>query len=277
MFNAKKWILRLSLAATALLLLAVLALYLSMDGLVRYGVERGANHATQQTTSLQSAKVSIANGTVSLVNLDISNPPAYGPTKFLTMQNCTIAASISSLFTSTVQVDSITISGLQLSLQQNGLKSNLQDILAACQSTTPAAGGSAAPTAPGKTLNIHVITLSGTKVDVNALGQHFSLDLGPIELKEPTNPDGRPMKIADVVAKVLVNVAQQIAQNPQIPAALKNGLGDINKVVGNVTDLINDPNLRDKAKNIGQNIGGLFKQKINRDRHAHSRAFGLGR
>ncbi len=91
----------------------------------------------------------------------------------------------------------------------------------------------------------------------------FTLDLGPIELKEPTNPDGRPMKIADVVAKVLVNVAQQIAQNPRIPDVLKNGIGDLHGVVGNVEGLIHDKDLGEKAKNIGQSVGDLFKRKGN--------------
>ncbi len=163
----KKWVLRILLGVVVLMVVAVVGLYLGLDGLVRFGVERGANHATQQTTSLESAKVSIGEGTVRLVNLGIDNPPAYGKSKFLMMKDCVIGASIGSLFTDTVQVDRIEIQGLEISLQQNGLKSNLSEVLAACQSTTPAAGGAGAPTAPGKKLNVHLITLTGTKVDVD--------------------------------------------------------------------------------------------------------------
>ncbi len=232
----KKWILRSIIALAALLLLALLILYLSLDGIIRSGVERGATNSTGQPSSLDSAKLSLSAGTLELAGLAIDNPPNYSKSKMISMHDFKSSAQISSLFTNDVILPEIDIDGLDILLEQNGLNSNLSEILNHSKSTTPAAGGSSAPTPPGRNIHVGIIKLTNTKVHLAALGQSTTLDLGPIEIKDPTNPDGRPMKIADVVSKILINVANQIAQNPQIPEALR---GSITQVQGIAADLKN--------------------------------------
>jgi len=59
----------------------------------------------------------------------------------------------SSLLTHTVQVDSIAIEGLEITVEQNGMRNNLNDLLATVQGQT-AATGNAANTPPGKELKM---------------------------------------------------------------------------------------------------------------------------
>jgi len=256
MKNIKKWILRLAIAFVALIILLLVIVYFSLDGIVRFGVERGATQATGQTTSLDSAKVSIAGGSLELSGLDINNPPGYSNNKIIAMKDCKATAQIGSLLTNDVVIPEVDIDGLEVSLEQNGLKSNLSEVLAVGQSSTPAAGGSSAPTPPGKNIHIGVIKLTNTKVHVSIAGAGTTLDLGSIEIQDPTNPDGRPMKLADVVSKILMNVAQQIANNPQIPDALKGSITQVQGVITNVGGV-----LKNDTKDLGNGLGNLFGNK----------------
>jgi hypothetical protein len=259
----KKWILRITIAFFALVLIALVAIYFSLNGLVRLGVERGATRATGQTTSLHAAAVSIFGGTLQLSGLDVDNPTGYSSAKLFAMKDCQASAQISSLLTNDVIIPSIAIDGLEVTIEQNGLKSNLTDVLNLSKSSTPAAGGSAAPTPPGRNIHVGVIELTNTLVHLNAVGQTLTLNLGPIEIDDPTNPDGRPTKIADIVAKILVNVAQQIANDPHIPEALRAGINAANALTGNITQLLKDnsKDLGEKAKDLSQNLSNMFKKK----------------
>jgi len=230
----------------------ILFIMFGLNPLVRARVADGGTRATGQSTTLDSANLSLLGGSLDLAGLAIANPAGYSTPRFVTMKSCNIKVQTGSLMGSTVIVDEIAIDGLELTLEQNGLKSNLAEVLDVIQKQTSA--GSAPPqagkpsaqssppsqaAAPGKQLKISALRLSGTKVHVRA-GLEMTLDLGPIELKDPTNPDGRPMKIADVFGKVLINVAQQIAKNPQIPGNLKDSLKNVNKLMGDLPKNLQD-------------------------------------
>lgn len=244
--------------AVVVLVVAVALFYLfGLDALIRRGVEKGGAYATGQTTSLDGAKLSLTGGALQLTGLGISNPPGYKAQKFLALKDCRVAVQTGTLTSSTVVVDEIAIDGLDLTIEQNGLKSNLGEILDVIQKQTSAGsatGNSGGASAPGKQLKIGLIKLTGTKVHIKS-GVDINLDLGDFEIKEPTNPDGRPMKIADVVGQVLIRVAQQIANNPQVPGGFKNGLENVNKLVGGL-----DKNLG-SLKDLGKGLGDMFKKK----------------
>ncbi|HUO08471.1 MAG TPA: hypothetical protein VM008_09255 [Phycisphaerae bacterium] len=258
----RKWLRRIILGFVAILILLVVVLYFSLDTLVRFGVEKGASIATGQTTSLQSAKVSILGGSLELSGLDIDNPAGYSKNKLLSMKDCKSSAQISSLLTNDIVIPEIDIDGLDVLLEQNGLKSNLADVLAVSKSHTAAAGGSSAPTPSGRNIHVRVIKLTNTRVHLATLGQSLTIDLGPLEIDDPTNPDGRPMKVADVVSKVLTHVAEQIANNPQIPDALKGSINQAEGAIKDVTNVLNSTgkDLGSKAQGLTKSLGNLFNQ-----------------
>jgi len=276
-----KIILRLFGILVLLVVIGVVALYFMRNTLVRAGVVRGGQYATDQTTLLDAANLSLAAGTLDLSQLQISNPNGYKEPKFLAMKNCNVSVDTGSLLSSTVVINQIDISGLEIFLEQNGAKNNLGELLDIMQkkspaaSTAPASGNSSAPSSPGKQLKINKIRLASTKVHLRGLVS-LDLDLGTIEMVDPTNPDGRPMKIADVMVKILLHIAQQIVDSPQLPSDFKNGLQDVTKMVDNLKGTLgkdvgknlqealkNVPDLGkgvpDLGKNAGQNLQDLGK------------------
>ena len=230
-----KKLLKWGLIAVGVLVVLIVVFWLFfLNGAIRIGVEKGGMYATDRTTTLNAANLSIRNGTLDLSSLSMDNPKGYSMPVFLNLKECKVTVQPSSLLAGTVNVPEISMDGLEITLEQNGLKNNLAEILDVIQRKTSAGnttGNTQGASSPGKKLQIGVIRMTGTKVHIKAVTE-MTLDLGPIEIKDPSNPDGRPMKIADVIGKVLISVAKQIADNPQVPGGLKDGLGSVNKLFG---------------------------------------------
>lgn len=283
----KKWILRITLGLLALIVVALVVLFFSLNTLVRSGVVYGGKYATGQDTALNAADLSLTGGTLQLSGLDIANMSGYTAPDILVMKSCAVMVTPSSLLSSTVDVENITIDGLEITLEQNGLKNNLNDLMAAIQKNTAAASGApggpagAAPgnaqsPTPGKQLKIGVLKLTNSKVHVRANGINLDLSLPDLEIKDPTNPDGRYMKIADLVGTILLHISQQIVENPQLPAGIKDGMKNITALVDKLgpqlqkglTDLSKNVNLQDVGKSLqnatqnmpdlGKGLQGLF-------------------
>ena len=265
-----------------LIVLAIGILFLSADGLVRAGVVRGGRFATDQETALQLAKLSFMGGSLNLSQLDIHNLSDYKEKNILSMQGCDVVVNSGSLFTNTIVISSVDIRGLEVTLEQNGMKNNLADLIEIIKKKTPAAASSssAQPSSaqsdtPGRQLKIEKLRMTGTKVHIRTSIKELNmdLDLGPIELDQPTNPDGRPMKIADLMSKILIHVAQQILDNPKLPGDIKNQMKNVTALVDNMRkdldkdlkglkDLANVKNLQDLGKNVqdlGKNLPDVGK------------------
>ena len=179
----------IKLVAVLLLLLVVglVIVYFNLNNLVQAGVVRGGKYATDQETALQEANLALFNGALSLDGLDISNLQGYKEPKLLVMKKCETIIEPMSVLSSTVEIKSITIDGLELTLEQNGMKNNISELMEILKkkspAATPAAGpGSASPPSdsPGKKLVIDTLMLTGTKVHVRAAPlRNLDLDLGP--------------------------------------------------------------------------------------------------
>jgi len=226
---------RIAVVLVLLVLIGLVALYFSLNPLVRAGVVRGGEYATKQTTTLNMANLSLAGGALSLDQLEINNiqPDYHG--KLLVMKRCDVTMKDPwSVLTPTVLVDAIEVDGLEITIEQHNGKNNLSDLMEILKQQSPAAG-STTSTSPGKQLKISKIVLTHPKVHVRAAPlPDMDLDLGTIELDDPTNPDGRPMKIADLIAKVFLHVAQQVVNDPRLPPGIKDGMKNVTALVNNM-------------------------------------------
>jgi hypothetical protein len=274
-----KIIKRTILALVLVIVVALVALYFMRNSLVKAGVEFGGKYATEQITLLDVADLSLG-GTLDLSQLKIHNPgdTKYKEPQFLKMKSCNVKVEPLSLLGSTVVVEEIAIDGLEITVEQNGVNNNLADLMAIMQKKSssanpaPAAGGASAPApaqSPGKSLQIKKIHLSKTVVHFRVSGVvPFSLDfdLGPIELIDITNPDGRSMKLADVMVKVLMHVAQgitkEVANNKAIPDVMKTGLKDVSKMVDGLKGEL-DKSIQ-KGLGAATGVGKQIEKEVNK-------------
>lgn len=261
-----KWLKRILYIGALVILVVLLVVLLLKNTLVKMGVERGGEYATGQTTTLQSADLSIFGGSLGLNGLDIANPKGYSTPSLLKLGKTAVTVKTGSLLSNEVVVNEILIDGMEVTLEQQGLKNNLGEVLDVIKAKTAAAGGAdaASKESPGKSLKIGLIKMTNTKVTVKA-GVGMTINIPEISMVEPTNPDGRSMKIADVIGKVLIATAQAIAENPQLPGDFKGGLNSAMKGINDVTKQLQGgvKGIEDATKGIkdaGKGLENLFKK-----------------
>ena len=267
-------ILRLFGILVVLLIVGLVVLYLMRNTLVRIGVVRGGQYATSQTTALQRADLMLFGGSLDLSQLEINNPTDRGfkEPKFLTMKDCAVSVDTGSLFSNTIVVEKIHISGLELYIEQQGAKNNLAVLMDTMKQKSAAAGPppsasapaakSSAPTSPGRSLKVTQIRVASTKVHLRGLFP-ADFDLGPIMLNEPTNPDGRPMKLADVMVNILLHLSQQIVTSPKLPPEFQSGLADVGKFVNTLKLPDVTKGFGDLGNQAGQAVQGVTSQAGN--------------
>jgi uncharacterized protein involved in outer membrane biogenesis len=78
-----KWLLRLFLAAVALVIVAVVVLLLSYNSILRVAMEHQIRAQTGMDAEIGSLKIALTSPTVEIRNLKIRNAPDFGGTPFL--------------------------------------------------------------------------------------------------------------------------------------------------------------------------------------------------
>ncbi len=222
-----------------LVLVLVVAVWFSIDGILRSQIQSRATEALGTQTTLGSAKLSIFGGSLALRDLTVNNLKGYPDAHLLTMRSCNVQVSLHSLLTNTVVIKLINITGLHISMDQNGLSNNLiaeinhlnnQQSSAATSTPTKGSGG--------KALAITQVVLRNTvvRMDTSLLpgqkGVPIVITIPRMVLNQPTNPHGRPLRLAGLMEQILVQVAKSLANNPIIPSPVRATLGTATAIIG---------------------------------------------
>ena len=232
--------LRKSLVYVILLVLVLIAdVWFSIDGILRSQIQSRASAALGTKTTLADAQLSLLGGSLALTGLTVDNLKGYTAPHLLTMQSCGATVSLHSLLTKTVVIKLITITGLHISMDQSGLSNNLMAEINHLNNQQSSAG-TAKPTkgSGGKALAITKVVLLNTvvRLDTSLLpgqkGVPIVITLPRMVLNEPTNPNGRPLRMAGLIEQILVEVAKSLANNPAIPNAVRTTLSAATTFIG---------------------------------------------
>ena len=109
-------IFRLVLAGAALLILAVVAAFLLLPGIVKTQVESIGSKATGATVKVGSVDLSIFGGSLYLNDFSISAPAGYASKEFIAWKRAGASVSLGSLRTDTIVVPRIAVDGLRVNL-----------------------------------------------------------------------------------------------------------------------------------------------------------------
>ncbi len=244
------------LVFAALLIIIVVAVGLfSIDGLIRQAVQSQATTALGCKAHLADASLSLFAGKLGLTGLTVAQPSGYGQGRLLQMQSCHITVSVHSLLGHTVQVKTIRIDGMLVNIDQHGLSSNVQHVLNYIhkhEQPAPAAGSPAST--GGKQLQINQVILTNVTVHVAVtdwpgIAPSITIPLQQIEINQPTNPHGRPLRIADLVRQILVQVVGQAMRSSKMPQVVHQSLGDVENLLQNTGSLL--------QKDTNNLVGGL--------------------
>lgn len=240
----KKWIIRLVVAGVVLVMVALVAVLLSLNIIVKKGVETVGPLIVKVDVKLGSANISPFSGSVQLSGLTVGNPPGYKSPSAIKVGDIKVVADLASALSDIIKVKSINIQAPEITCEGGLGGINLKDIqknLASASGASKAA--EAAPASKSeKKFYVKDVVIEGGKISValNELGgKGIVVPLPPIHLQ---NIGSETM---GVTANELVSQVLEPILTSAIKAALNSG-GNLGK---GTTEEINK---------VGKGFKGLF-------------------
>ena len=203
--------------------LAVVVVSLTMNSLVRKGIEVGAGSALGTETTVGSARVRPIAGRVTIGNLVIGNPEGFKEEDFLSMSSASVEVKMGSLLSDTVVVEEIVIENPVLTIERKDVRTNLNVILGSLSKNAKAEEEKG----EGKGYRIDRILITGTTTRFLLLGKDpVEIKLPDIEIRDLGTGKNNAVKIGRVTLEVLLKLAEESAKAAvdKVPANLIKSL-----------------------------------------------------
>ena len=142
----KKLIIRLLIALVVAAILAVVAVGLCLDGIIKKGVETLGPKLTKVDIKLDSVKLSLFSGAGTLKGLVVGNPEGYRTPSAISVGTATLALKPGSLLSDKIVITSINVQAPEITYETDLKHNNLSQILANVQAAT--GGGGKEPAKP---------------------------------------------------------------------------------------------------------------------------------
>ncbi len=234
-----KWVKRIVLVCVVLIVVALAAVYLSLNSIVRAVVQRQASASLGVPTTLGSARLSLTGGNVQLNDLVVTSPPKFSAPQLFSLGGIAVAVHYGQLTGEPIHVQQITIDHPVLVIEQSGGALNLKSLMDQMPQTPQTSGGE--PTKPIK-LVIDELDLNNADVSfmpgIPGLGDKMDVSVPSLTLKNIGNADGSQngAAIKDVVMQVATALAAKGADGsklpPEVKALLSGDLGGISQQLG---------------------------------------------
>lgn len=245
----KKILIGIAVALVVIVVGAVVAVSLFLDGAIKKGVETFGPQLTRVDVKLDGVSVSLLSGSGSIKGLVVGNPEGYRMPTAITVGKASLALSPGSLLSDKVVIKSVRVEAPEITFELGAGGNNLSKILANVEAATGGgSGGKPAPaeSAPGKKLQVDEFLITGAKVRVGAtaLGGTAPILLPEIRLSNlGTGPDG--ITAADLTQRVLKVLTD---------AAVKAAAGAVGEIGKGTVDAA-----KDVGKTATESVGGAAK------------------
>ena len=275
---AKKIVKITLLVLVVLIIVIVVAFNLYADKALKWGVEKGGASALKVPVGLGKANLSLIGGSLGLQNFTIANPPDYTNKQFLDLKSASVKVKTASLLSDVIEIPEIKLNGVNVVLEQKGIRSNnIQDLLnnISAGAEQPAQSDKTKQEG-GKKLHIEYLEITDIIVQVKLLPlpgktDTFPLPIPPIKMTDLGN-DGT-MTTGKLVSKIIVAISQGIAESGAgiLPDDMVNSFKDSLKNIGSqlldtgreLGEGLKDAgkDAADKVKGLGDSLKGIIKPK----------------
>ncbi|MDB6029347.1 MAG: uncharacterized protein JWM68_5570 [Verrucomicrobiales bacterium] len=231
----KKWIIRLVIICFVLLIVGLVAVFFSMNSLVKRGVEKVGPMITQTSVKLDSANISPFSGSGQLHGLVVGNPSGYNTPSAIKVGDIKVAVEVKSVFSSVVVVDSFVMEAPEVTLEGGIGGNNLSKLLDNISSVAGADEGTTStaqkPAEGGKKFRVKDILIKGTKVNASLTGmggKTVTRTLPDIHLTN-IGTDGDGVSSAElskkVVREILASTIKDLSSSTGLLGKEVQGLG----------------------------------------------------
>ncbi len=255
----KKLVIRLSIALILVLVLAVLAISLFLDGAVKRAVESFGPKYTKVDVKLNSVSLRLLSGSGKLTGLFVGNPEGFKSASAITMSNATLALSTGSVFSDKVIIHFITIQAIEVTYETGFTGNNLSKIMSNLEETTggnqPAPAQAAAK--PARKLQVDDFLIRGGTVHLGLTtslgGQAATVPLPTIHLTDlGQGPEG--ITSTELAKRILDVIEKETAK------AATSKIADLQKGATHLTKDLGKTSTNTFSK-ITKGIGDLFRKK----------------
>lgn len=247
MTKTKKILLIIAAVLVVVLLAAVIAASLSLNTIVKAGVEKYGPQMTKTSVTLDEVNLSLLSGSAKVRNLVIGNPEGYKSTNAFSVGVVDVGVNPFSVLSSKIVIRKMHINSPEITLEGNPLSgNNLSQILQNVNESAKASGtkttnAPAKAASPAKKFQVDDFILSGAKVHVllNGSSKETLVTLPEIHLQNlGKNPEG--ITAADLSKNILSAVTSAtIKAVASDPYSLGNDAGKaVDKVKKGINNLL---------------------------------------
>ena len=220
---------KLLLGLVAVLLLAALAIALSIDRLAGAAIERSARAALGVDTHVGFVRLSLLAGEVKVSRLRIANPPGFPGEHFLTFQRFELKTDLATLRAPVVDVPRFLLEGIDVSLERQGERTNTDVILANLKRFESGRSASPEPEHKGPEQRFRVAQLAirdvRAHVEWNSLASRASaldIHIDGVELAHPGGERGLTLpELSNLVVKAVLD---SVRRSGKLPVEVANDL-----------------------------------------------------
>lgn len=245
----KKWVVRILLVLVIFVVVAGVAIALTLDNAIKKGVEAFGPQIAKVEVKLADVNLSLLSGSGSLKGLVIGNPEGYKTPHAISVGLSSVTISPGSLFSDKVVVKSIRVEAPEISIELGPGGSNLQRIqanLAGGKSSTDQDIKPPAETAPGKSKKLQVdeVVVTGGKLTLAAAALGGALSEFPLPEIRLSNlgagPDGiTPVELGTRILSAVMDGAITVSGDALAKAgqdALNNATKGANQALDKAAD-----------------------------------------
>lgn len=246
---------RILLGAVLLVVVALVIVYFSLDGIIKRTVESQSTESLKLNTTLSNARLALFGGKLDLNQLEIASPPGFSAPKMLSLGQADLAVSYGQLRQDPVHVRSLTLKNPKLVIEQSNGTLNFKKAM----DDMPPSGSSSEKSTTKLLIDQLQVQDAQVVIRPNLPGvpSEITVPVPSITMKNVGTGDGASngAAIKDVVMQVVTALAGSASDSNGLPEQLK-GLLKLN--VGQVAGQLG----AEAQKRIAAAIPGPFGQQL---------------
>jgi len=219
-----------------LIIVAILVLGLSLDSVIKAGVEKVGPMATGTDVRLKDVDISILSGKGELNGIVIGNPAGFKSASAFSLNKVRVALDVQSVFSDKIIIDEIYIDAPEVTYETGGKGTNINTIMkninsfSGSQGSTASKESAAGAEGEGPKIQINNLIVKNGKVNLSLStplgGQGTSMALADIHLKD-IGKEGGGATMADAFKKIFAAVNKNVGT--AVSGSLKDMTGDVQK------------------------------------------------
>jgi hypothetical protein len=252
----KKIIIRIAIVAVVLLIVAVVAIFLSLNSIVKKGVETVGPQLTKVTITLGGVNISPLSGSGQLSELFVGNPEGFKTASAIKVGDIKVAVDVGSVLGDTITINSINIQAPEITFEGglggNNISKILDNVTSATGGGKPASKDTKAEPAKGggKKFIVKDVVIEGAKLHASLTGlggKELTLPLPSLHLQDIGTKE-KAVTAGELVQQILTPLLTSVTD------VIKSGITNLGKGVGDV-----GKEAGSTIKKAAEGLNGLFK------------------